>query len=168
MRGGPVLTARARRLRGNMTEAERLLWNELRRSRLGWRFRRQFPVPPYVADFACLEARLIVEADGGQHARTGDHDRRDMTLRRAGWRVLRFWNNEIFENCPGVLETISNALGPRSQEHPHPNHPPPAGEGVSAAPSAALSSFPPRQAREGVSAPAAAPSSSPPPQAGEG
>jgi very-short-patch-repair endonuclease len=51
-----------------MTDAEQILWKELRKNRLGWRFRRQFPIPPYVADFACIEARLIVEADGGQHA----------------------------------------------------------------------------------------------------
>jgi len=111
MRGGSAIKVRARRLRGNLTDAEQLLWRELRRGQLGWRFRRQFPIPPYVADFVCIEARLIIEADGGQHARLGDHDRRDSRLRRQGWRILRLWNNDIFENRAGVLQAISDALG---------------------------------------------------------
>jgi primosomal protein N' (replication factor Y) len=90
MRAGSPLKKQARGLRVNMTEAEQVLWKELRKYSLGWRFRRQFPIPPYIADFACLEARLIVEADGGQHARFGDHDLRDGELRRQGWRVLGF------------------------------------------------------------------------------
>jgi very-short-patch-repair endonuclease len=136
MRGGLPMRDRARKLRGNTTDAEQALWRELRRSRLGWRFRRQFPVTPYVVDFACLEARLIVEADGGQHARPGDHDRRDGALRAKGWRVLRFWNDEILANRPGVLQTIAEALGPWPSRYPHPDPPPPAGEGDSAVASA--------------------------------
>ena len=130
MRGGLPKRNQARNLRRNMTEAERVLWRELRRDGLGWRFRRQFPIPPYIADFACLEARLVVEADGGQHNRPGDHDRRDADLRAQGWRVLRFWNNEIFANRPGVLQTIAEALGPWPSVYPHPGPPPQAGEGV--------------------------------------
>src|SRR5215469_16249389 len=89
MRGGGPIKKQARKLRGNMTEAERVLWRELRKYSLGWRFRRQFPIPPYIVDFACVEARLIVEADGGQHGLPGDHDVSDRELQRQGWRVLR-------------------------------------------------------------------------------
>ena len=131
MRGGSALKNRARGLRGNMTDAEKVLWKELRDYQLGWRFRRQFPIPPYVVDFACVEASLIVEADGGQHARPGDHHRRDSELRRRGWRVLRFWNSEILGNRAGVLQTIADALGKSSPDpDPHPNPPPLAGEGM--------------------------------------
>jgi very-short-patch-repair endonuclease len=129
MRGGRGPKERARALRANMTDTERALWRELRNRRLGGRFRRQFPIPPYVVDFACIEGRLIVEADGGQHARPGDHDNRDSELRRQGWRVLRFWNNDILTNRTGVLQAIMEALG---EQNPHPNPPPLAGEGVSA------------------------------------
>jgi len=131
MRGGLPKRNQARSLRRNMTDAERVLWRELRRNGLGWRFRRQFPIPPYIVDFACLEARLVIEADGGQHNRPGDHDHRDADLRAHGWRVLRFWNIEILENRGGVLERIAEALGPWPSVYPHPNPPPQAGEGVS-------------------------------------
>jgi very-short-patch-repair endonuclease len=131
MRGGSPMRNNARRLRRNMTDAEQALWRELRRNSLGWRFRRQCPIPPYIVDFACIEARLIVEVDGGQHARPGDHDRRDATLHRKGWRVLRFWNNEVLENRAGVLQTISEALGAWPSIYPHPNPPPQTGEGAS-------------------------------------
>ena len=130
MRGGAAMKQRARRLRGNLTDAEALLWQELRRHRLGGRFRRQFPIPPYVVDFACIEARLIVEADGGQHARPGDHDRRDRELQRQGWRIVRFWNNEILGNRAGVLQVVAEALGETCGRGPHPSPPPLAGEGV--------------------------------------
>jgi len=129
MRGGAALKKRARGLRNSMTDAERTLWRELRRHRLGWRFRRQFPIPPYVVDFVCIEARLIIEADGGQHACPGEHEGRDTQLRRQGWRVIRFWNNEILANLPGVLQTITEVLAPPRESGPHPDPPPPAGEG---------------------------------------
>src|SRR5438067_13503237 len=121
MRGGPPVRNQARSLRRTMTDAEQMLWRELRRKSLGWRFRRQFPIPPYIVDFACVEARLIIEADGGQHALPGDHDLRDKELRRQGWRVLRFWNNAILANRPGVLSTIADMLGPPRELTPHPN-----------------------------------------------
>ena len=129
MRGGSATRDRARQLRRNMTDAERLLWRELRRNTLGWRIRRQFPIPPYIVDFACIEARLIIEIDGGQHARPCEHERRDEILRGQGWRMLRFWNNEIFENRAGVLRVIAETLGPWPSVYPHPNPPPLAGEG---------------------------------------
>ena len=102
----------ARRLRANMTEAERKLWSLLRRKQLqGFRFRRQVPLGRYVADFACMSAQLVVELDGGQHAERSEHDaRRTAWLESVGYRVLRFWNGEVFTNADGVLETIRLAL----------------------------------------------------------
>jgi very-short-patch-repair endonuclease len=97
---------------------------------LGWRFRRQFPISPYIVDFACVEARLVVEADGGQHARPGTDELRDSELRRQGWRILRFWNNEILANPQGVLRVVAEALGGPCERNPHPSPPPPAGEGM--------------------------------------
>ena len=132
MRGGNLLKDRARNLRVNMTDAERVLWSRLRRRQLGCQFRRQFPIPPYIVDFVCIEARLIIEADGGQHERPGDHDLRDAELQRQGWRVLRFWNNEILSNSAAVLQAIIQTLSATSGQDPHPNPPPLAGEGVSA------------------------------------
>jgi very-short-patch-repair endonuclease len=134
MRGGVALRDRARGLRRSMTDAEQALWRELRRASLGWRFRRQFAIPPYIVDFACLEARLIVEADGGQHAVSEADGRRDAYLRRHGWRILRFWNNDILANRAGVLQRIADALGPWPSVYPHPGPPPQAGEGVGDSP----------------------------------
>jgi very-short-patch-repair endonuclease len=113
MRGGRKTIVRARRLRTESTDAERALWRMLRMRQMGWRFRRQYPITPYIVDFACLEAKLIVEADGSQHALPGDHDRRDAFLRKQGWRVLRFWNNEILLNPSGVFQVIAETLGPK-------------------------------------------------------
>ena len=110
MRGGPAVTKRARSLRRLPTDAERRLWYLLRRDQLGFRFRRQFAILPYFADFACVETKLIVEADGGQHAEDGEHDRRDTFLTRRGWRILRFWNNDILQNSAGVLQRIVESL----------------------------------------------------------
>ncbi len=106
----------ARRLRREMTDAERRLWYYLRGRRLGGcRFRRQRPMGPYFADFVCLERRLIVELDGGQHAeQTVEHDReRTRFLTEKGFAVLRFWDNEVFKNPAGVLETVRLALEER-------------------------------------------------------
>ncbi|HWI23594.1 MAG TPA: endonuclease domain-containing protein [Lysobacter sp.] len=101
----------ARELRSNMTDAERRLWHCLRLRQLaGHRFRRQCPVGPYIADFACLERRLIVELDGGQHAGSAQDRCRDAYLYRCGFRVLRFWNNLVFDNLEGVLSEIDRAL----------------------------------------------------------
>jgi very-short-patch-repair endonuclease len=89
-----------KKLRENATDAERKLWHLLRRKQVaGLRFRRQYPLGPYIVDFVCLPARLIIEVDGGQHA---DHVERD-TMRTAwlesqGFRVIRFWNNEVLSS----------------------------------------------------------------------
>jgi very-short-patch-repair endonuclease len=117
----------ARNLRTNMTEAERKLWALLRRKQLqDFRFRRQVPLGRYVADFACMSAQLIVELDGGQHAIRTEHDqRRTAWLESVGYRVLRFWNGEVFTNADGVLETIRLAL-----LDPPPQPSPSRGEGV--------------------------------------
>jgi very-short-patch-repair endonuclease len=102
----------ARAMRGAPTEAEQRLWRLLRDRRLsGLKFRRQVPVGPYVVDFLCVAARLIVEADGSQHGDSRRDDLRDAFLAQEGWAVLRFWNHEILRNCNGVLETILARAG---------------------------------------------------------
>ncbi|RZI91807.1 MAG: endonuclease domain-containing protein [Variovorax sp.] len=119
---------RARSLRKDATDAESLLWFHLRDRRLGnHKFRRQRPIGPYFADFACLEAKLIVELDGGQHVEAVDYDEtRTGFMVAQGFRVLRFWNNEVLAQTSAVLERILQAL----QEDPHPNPLPQAGEGA--------------------------------------
>jgi very-short-patch-repair endonuclease len=105
---------KARQLRANATDPEMRLWRHLRRSPLlGSHFRRQVPIGPYVADFACMAARLIIEVDGSQHGDTAikaRDDSRTRWLEREGYRVLRFWNNELSENIKGVLEAIHAAV----------------------------------------------------------
>ena len=103
-----ILTAPAKELRVNSTDAERLLWKYLRQRQLeGLKFRRQQPIDNYIVDFACLEKRLVIELDGGQHATEKDKDNeRDSHLIRNGFRVLRFWNNDVLQNICGVLEII--------------------------------------------------------------
>ncbi|TWT22045.1 endonuclease domain-containing protein [Luteimonas wenzhouensis] len=98
---------RARALRAGMTDAERVLWRCLRMRQLaGHRFRRQVPIGSYVADFACLQARLVVEVDGGQHAGARGDAVRDAFLRAAGFEVVRFWNHEVLGNPEAVCEAI--------------------------------------------------------------
>ncbi len=105
--GSPAL---ARRLRRAMTDAEMRLWLQLRDRRLaGLKFRRQHPIGRYVADFVCLERRLVVEVDGGQHADSRRDRVRDAAIEAAGFRILRFWNNEVLGAMEGVLETILEA-----------------------------------------------------------
>jgi very-short-patch-repair endonuclease len=120
MRGGKEPSARARELRNNATATERALWQILRDKQFGSRFRRQFVIAPYIVDFACPEARLVIEADGGQHAEPGDHDRRDAFLEQRGWRILRFWNNDILENRDGVAQRIIEVLDPGPDSTPSP------------------------------------------------
>jgi very-short-patch-repair endonuclease len=104
----------ARALRRNQTGAEALLWSRLKNRQLCSRkFRRQMTIEGFVVDFACVEAKLIVELDGGQHADSTDVDRaRSGKLERAGYLVIRFWNDEVFQNLDGVLETIRATLEP--------------------------------------------------------
>jgi very-short-patch-repair endonuclease len=131
MQPRPLRPDRARRLRSNPTDAELRLWQRIRRKQLyGCRFRRQVPLGPYVADFVCIERSLIVEVDGGQHSWRETQDlRRTAWLEAKGWRVVRFWNNEVMENIAGVLERLVIELSDNG-DIPHPDPPPLAGEGA--------------------------------------
>lgn len=103
----------AKRLRQNMTDAERLIWKHLRAHRFsGEKFRRQQPIGPYVVDFIHFGARLIIECDGGQHNENADDRRRDAWLQKQGFHILRFWNHEIMNETESVLTTIFTTLTP--------------------------------------------------------
>jgi very-short-patch-repair endonuclease len=113
---------RARRLRREMTDAERKVWHLLRyRQMTGLHFRRQVPFGRYIADFVSHDAALIIEIDGGQHCMTSATEiARTQFLENEGYRILRFWNNDVLANPEGVYEAIKEAL----RHHPHPNPPP--------------------------------------------
>jgi very-short-patch-repair endonuclease len=115
---------RARALRRNMTDAERSMWRILRSSQIdGHRFRRQVPFGRYIADFVCHDARVIIEIDGGQHdASAPDEGQRARFLQGQGYRILRFWNNEVLSNLEGVRAKV--ALDLQRHPHPHPDPPP--------------------------------------------
>jgi len=121
---------RARALRKRMTDAERLLWRHLRNRELGgWKFRRQYPVGPYVVDFICLEKQVAIEVDGGQHAETEELDiQRSAYLNRMGYLVFRFWNNQVLQETEAVLEAIFAILVDGKQNSPSPQPSPPSGE----------------------------------------
>ncbi len=99
-------------LRREMTDAEKLLWRHLRlRQFAGYKFRRQHPLGNYIVDFVCLEAALVLEVDGGQHAESADNDAiRTQWLEANGLHVMRFWNNEVLNNIEGVKLAIWNYL----------------------------------------------------------
>jgi very-short-patch-repair endonuclease len=107
-----TMTTRARKLRGNLTDVERKLWNSLRRDQLlGLNFRRQHPIGPYVLDFYCPAIRLAVELDGGQHTYESNRlsdDRRSRWLAENGIKVIRFWNNDVTQNLDAVLGEIAH------------------------------------------------------------
>jgi very-short-patch-repair endonuclease len=107
------LAAIARRLRRDSTDAEKRLWRALRAGELqGLRFRRQHPIGPCVADFCCPSRKLIVELDGGQHAnREAADDERTAHLKARGYRVIRFWKDEVLTNREGVLAVILAFVG---------------------------------------------------------
>jgi len=105
---------RARALRARMTDAERKLWFALRDRRFaGFKFRRQVPIDRFIADSVCFEARLIIEVDGGQHAGSLQDRWRDRWFAANGFRVVRFWNNEVLSNLEGVLTVLSAELEQR-------------------------------------------------------
>ena len=107
-----MLRDRARQLRRDQTDVESKLWSRLRARQLsGAKFRRQYPIGAFIADFCCYERRLVIELDGGHHAELGDADqsRTDFFVSQ-GYRVLRFWNNEVIENIDGVLGQIAHTL----------------------------------------------------------
>jgi very-short-patch-repair endonuclease len=126
--------ATARRLRAQTTYAERRLWRELRKLPVyGTHFRRQVSLGPYVADFVCQRAKLVIEVDGSQHGLehiASRDDRRTRWLEAEGYRVLRFWNVEVVKETNSVLERIYVALygslnsEPRAFDHPTPPSPP--------------------------------------------
>ncbi len=103
---------RAKRLRKNLTDAERCLWQRLRNRELsGWKFRRQHSIGPYIADFVCIEKRLVIELDGGQHAENLESDaKRSEYLKEKGYRILRFWNNDVLREGESVLNVILSCL----------------------------------------------------------
>ena len=111
MRGRSEKTVRiARQLRVNQTDAETVLWNRIRNRQIGHKFVRQVPILGYICDFVCRERGLIVEVDGGQHNESSADVIRDRRLLAEGYRVLRFWNNDVLGNTEGVLMTIQAVL----------------------------------------------------------
>jgi very-short-patch-repair endonuclease len=144
----------AKRLRRKATDAEKRLWNHLRKLDIeGSHFRRQVPIGPYIADFGCMAARLLIEIDGSQHSEPKNKDYDDVRTRwmeKEGYRVLRFWNNDITRNIDAVMETVYAAIHGSLSAEPMPlkhqrrrrvapshlptrrasrDNPPPAGEG---------------------------------------
>ena len=118
------MKSRARALRRNMTDAERLLWRSIRDRQMGgWKFRRQHPIRPFIVDFVCVERKLIIEVDGGQHANKVQEDAsRSGYLRNKGYRLLRFWNNQVLKETEAVLDMILAAL---DDDAPSPRPSPP-------------------------------------------
>jgi very-short-patch-repair endonuclease len=115
---------RARLLRRDATEAERKLWQHPRQPPFKHHhFRRQATIGPYFADFASHQLKLVIEVDGGQHSENAADERRTSYLASNGYRVLRFWNNDVIENMSGVLSTIDTAIN--ADRPPTPDPPPP-------------------------------------------
>lgn len=107
-----ILKDRALELRKKQAPAEILVWSSLRNRRLnGFKFRRQFVIPPYIVDFICFEKNLIIELDGGQHMETINYDKkRDAFLESKNYKILRYWNNDIFDKFDAVLSDIVRHL----------------------------------------------------------
>jgi very-short-patch-repair endonuclease len=111
---------RAKRLRREQTNAERVFWFCVRDHRLaGLKFKRQVPIDRYIVDFLCADHKLVIELDGGQHATT-DETNRTRILEAMGYLVLRFWNDDVLENTDGVLEEILNVIARSESPHPDP------------------------------------------------
>ena len=118
-----------RKLRNDPTDAERKIWNLLRHRQLdGCKFRRQHPYYDYILDFVCMDRRLVIEVDGGQHADSVADVNRDEFLRKGGSVVLRFWNHDVLKDPSAVANEIHRILLTRQTHHPHPG-PPLEGEG---------------------------------------
>ena len=108
-------TKRARELRNNLTDAEHCLWQKLKRRQVkGVKFRRQQPIGPFIVDFVCFDRRVIVEVDGGQHTEQLHHDeQRTRWLEAQGYRVLRFWNNDVLANTEAVAQAVFDVVEKR-------------------------------------------------------
>jgi very-short-patch-repair endonuclease len=111
-RSNPIADRRAKAMRRDPTVAEKRLWEALRSRQLaGTKFRRQAPIRSFIVDFVAPSARLIIEIDGGQHATESERDAaRTRALEKEGYRVIRFWNNDVIDNLDGVLQTIIDRL----------------------------------------------------------
>ena len=115
MKGSTLTQKRARALRRELTNAERILWSRLKGRQLGWQFRLQHPVGPYIADFACARLKLIIELDGATHGTADERiydAQRTRFMEEQGWGVIRFWNDEVYRNLDGVLESMRCRLPP--------------------------------------------------------
>ncbi|HEV7880673.1 endonuclease domain-containing protein [Bradyrhizobium sp.] len=111
MRGSIRRTLRSRQLRANQTDAETKLWNQLRNRQIhGHKFVRQQPIGRYICDFVCREKLIVIEVDGGQHSESARDEVRDRYLYAQGYRVMRFWNNDVLSNIEGVLAVIDERL----------------------------------------------------------
>ena len=131
-----VLKTFARSMRAAPTDAEAVIWRQLRAHRfVGNKFKRQQPIGKYIVDFVCFEAKLVVEVDGGQHNESVADSIRDAWLESQGFVVLRFWNNEVMQNLEGVLMRILELLAPSPQPLSH------EGRGAKSASSNADASF---------------------------
>ncbi len=120
----------AKALRKSLTDTERWLWQHLRNRELsGWKFRRQHPIGPFIVDFVCIKRKLIIEVDGSQHVSRLQLDaKRSKYLKERGYRILRFWDNEVLREGNSVLEVILSCL---VEDIPHPDPlPVQRGEGV--------------------------------------
>ncbi|MBT3393396.1 MAG: endonuclease domain-containing protein [Elusimicrobiaceae bacterium] len=102
----------AKELRKSLTPAERFLWSKIKEKQLGYKFRKQHVIAKYIVDFICLEKNLIIELDGGQHnEETKEYDeKRDLILNKEGYKVIRFWNNDVLKNIEGVVLEIQKHL----------------------------------------------------------
>ncbi|MEO0091652.1 MAG: DUF559 domain-containing protein [candidate division WOR-3 bacterium] len=105
-----LLVSFAKHLRRNMTDAERKLWSRIRNNQLGTKFKRQEPIGKYIADFVCYEKRIIIELDGSQHINSQRDKIRDDWFAKQGFRVLRYWDNEVLNNIEGVLIDIKEHI----------------------------------------------------------
>ena len=101
---------KAKKSRRTQTDAESLFWHKVRNRQMGYKFRRQAPIGIYTVDFLCIELKLVIEIDGSQHAENKKDEIRTEFLNGLGYKVIRFWNNEVLEDIEGVLSTLRNML----------------------------------------------------------
>jgi very-short-patch-repair endonuclease len=122
-KGSKRPTARSRELRRNLTPAERRLWSRIRTRQVAdTRFNTQFPIGPFVCDFVARTPKLVIEIDGGHHADQAKKDAgRTAYIKRKGFRLIRFWNNDVLTNTDGVVEAITEALAEIGSDSPSPN-----------------------------------------------